>query len=134
MIDATVASSIVIALGSLSVALVTQRQNRKGAQATNVLSTATNALSERVVDREDFDAVMNRMQKALDRADVRIGQLETKLEAEGEARQRAEHRAERAEKRAYALERRVTQLEQVLRDNDITVPPGTPWADEEPVN
>lgn len=132
MTDPAVLSALVIAIGSLLVAVVTQRQNRKGAAATN-------ALTARVVDREDFDTVMTRMEKDLERSDkrhaeqdARITQLEARLEAEVDAREkaearavRAEQRADAAEKRATRLERRVTQLERVLREHDIPVPPVT---------
>lgn len=125
MTDPAVLSALVIAIGSLLVAVVTQRQNRKGAAATN-------ALTARVVDREDFDAVMTRMEKDLERSDKRITDLEKRLEAEVDAREkaearaaRAEQRADAAEKRATRLERRVTQLERVLREHDIPVPPVT---------
>lgn len=123
MSDPAVLSALVIALGSLAVAVVTQRQSRKGADATN-------ALTARVVDREDFDTVMTRMEKDLERSDKRITQLEARLEAEVVAREQAEARAVRAEQRADAaekrvtrLERRVSQLEQELLEHDIPVPP-----------
>lgn len=109
-------SAIVTTLGLIVIALIADRQSKRGARATN-------ALAERVVDREDFDAVMTRMERDLERSDKRITDLETRLEAEVTAREKAEERAERAEKRAAALERRVTQLEEVLRQHDIPVPP-----------
>lgn len=123
MSDPAVLSAIVIALGSLAVAIVTQRQNHKGVAATT-------ALTARVVDREDFDTVMTRMEKDLERSDKRITQLEARLEAEVVAREqaearaiRAEQRADAAEKRVTRLERRVSQLERELLDHDIPVPP-----------
>lgn len=123
-------SAIVTTLGVVAVTLLNVRQTRKG-------NAATNALAERVVDREDFNAVMTRMEADLERSDrraseqdKRITQLEARLEAEVDAREKAEARAVRAEQRADAaeqqttrLERRVSQLEQVLRDHDIEVPP-----------
>ncbi len=121
--QSAVLSSLIIASGSLLVALLTMRQNRKGAAATHVLS-------ERVVDREDFDSVMSRMQNALERSDKRVDELEARLELETKARMAAdaravaaEKRAVRAEERATILERRVTLLEMVLTSNNIPVPP-----------
>lgn len=123
--EPAVLSALIIAGGSLVVALLTVRQNRKGAAATNVLS-------ERVVDREDFDSVMSRMETALQRADKRVDDLEARLDIESEARRVADARAiaaeasaARAEERATILERRVTLLEQVLTSHDIPVPPLT---------
>lgn len=98
-----VQSALVSAAGLVAVALIVYKQTRKGEKATT-------ALQERVVDREDFDAVMDRMETALERADKRITELESKLEAEVRARKEADGRAAAAEKRASAAERRVTQL------------------------
>lgn len=123
MIDPAVLSAIVIAAGSLAVSFVTSRQNRRGAAATN-------AVAARVVDREDFDAVMTRMENDLTRSDKRMTDLETRLEIEVTARAaaeeraiQAEDRALQAEARAQRLERRVTQLEAILRAEGMTIPP-----------
>lgn len=127
---ATTLSGLFVLVGTVITAVLTSRSNRKGAEATAKLAKDANNLSERVVDREDFDAVMTRMEKDLERSDKRITDLERRLEAEVTAREKAEERAVAAEKRAdeaerstSRLERRVSQLEQVLRDHDIPVPP-----------
>lgn len=123
MKDPAVLSAVVIALGSFLVAVVTNRQNRAGAKATNTLS-------ERVVNREEFDSIMDRLEKENTRSEIRISHLEDRLEEEAklraEADQRAieaEKRAARAEERAAQLERRVTQLEEALERNHIPIPP-----------
>lgn len=85
------------------IALITYRQTSKGTKATH-------ALEQRVVDREDFESVMTRMEADLQRSDKRITELESRLEAEVKARKEADGRAAAAEKRASAAERRVTQL------------------------
>lgn len=116
-------SALITASGLFLIAVITNHQNKRGEKATN-------ALAARVVDREDFDAVMTRMEKDLERSDKRITDLERRLEAEVDAREkaearavRAEQRADEAERRGARLEKRVSQLEQVLRDHDIPVPP-----------
>ncbi len=119
MNDPGVYAALVAGVFSVIALVITTRQNRKGAEATN-------ALNERVVDRDDFEAVMTRMERDLERSEKRITDLETRLEAEVDARERAEERAVGAERRAAALERRVTQLEEVLRQHDIPVPPPPP--------
>lgn len=130
--EPAVLSAIVIALGSLAVAVVTSRQNHKGAAATT-------ALTARVVDREDFDTVMDRMQNDLDRNDKRMADLESRIEVEVAARTAAEERAIHAEQRALLaeeraqrLERRVTQLEELLRTEGISVPTPEPHPAEDP--
>lgn len=109
-------SAIVIALGSLAVAVVTNRQNQKGAKATN-------ALTERVVDREDFQAIVDELRESLTDVRTELAEVKRALAEEVTARREAERRAQRAEDQAARLERRVSQLEQVLRDHDIPVPP-----------
>lgn len=129
---ATVLAGAFVAIASIVGVLATNRVTRK--------STAqAKALEERVVNRADFDAVMGHMKGQLDRADKRITELETRLEAEVAARQAAEERAEKAEARAeraeartHRLERRVKQLEQVLTKEGLTVPPPEPFDDEVP--
>lgn len=98
-----VQSALISSLALIGVALITYRQTRKG-------SKATDALAQRVVDREDFESVMTRMEADLQRSDKRITELESRLEAEVAARKEADNRAAAAEKRASAAERRVTQL------------------------
>lgn len=121
--EPTVLSAIVIALGSLAVALVTRSQNKAGAKATN-------ELNERVVDREDFREVVDNLRLDLKRTHEKVEELEQRLEKEAELRAEAdrravaaEQRAEVAEKRAELLERRVTLLEMVLTSNNIPIPP-----------
>ncbi len=100
-----VLSSLVLAAGSVAVALLAYRQTAKG-------NKATTSLQERVVDREDFDSVMTRMEASLARADKRIDELEARLESEVTARERAEERANRAERRADVAEREVARLKE----------------------
>lgn len=121
--DPQTLSAIVISLGSLAVAIITSRQNRQGAKATN-------ALTERVVDREDFESVMTRLEAENQRMSKRQDVLESRLEEEAKLRAEADARAVAAEQRAIVaeeranrLERRVTQLEDALRQNQIPVPP-----------
>lgn len=130
------ASAIVTTLGVLIVGLLTYRQNRKGAAATNALNQRANELAERVVDREDFETIVEQLRTSL--ADVRseLAQVKRDLAAEVAARREAEKRATAAERRAEAaerradaaekrvdlLQRRVVQLERVLREQDIPVP------------
>lgn len=128
--EPAVLSSLVIACGSMLVAIITTRQNRQGQKDTKFLE-------ERVVNRDDFEKVMERMEKDLQRSDKareadsrRITDLENRLEAEVQERVKAdrkasdaEKRAADAEKRADRLERRVAQLEQVLEEHNIPVPP-----------
>lgn len=127
---ATTLSGLFVLVGTVITAVLTSRSNRKGAEATAKLAKDANNLSERVVDREDFDAVMTRMEKDLERSDKRITDLERRLEAEVTAREKAEaraveaeRRADEAERRATRLEKRVSQLEKALEDNHIPVPP-----------
>lgn len=121
--DAGVISALVIAAGSVLVAVVTTRQNRQGQKATE-------KLNERVVNREDFEKVMDRMDKDLVRYEKRVGDLENRLDDEVKERMKAddraseaEKRAERVEKHAERLEKRVRQLVAVLEEHDIPVPP-----------
>ena len=117
---ATVVSALVTTVGGIVVAILTTRANRKGASATN-------ALAERVVEREDFEAYTDRQDRERERLEKRITDLEKRLEAEVAARKaaearatEAERRADAAEKKATALEERVTHLEEVnekLRDD-----------------
>lgn len=116
MADPAVLSAVVIALGSLAVAVVTRNQNIKGAAATN-------ALSSRVVDREDFQAIVEELRQSLVDVRAELADVRLELKSESAARERAERRAGDAERRAVRLERRVSQLEQVLREHDIPVPP-----------
>lgn len=129
-------SALVISVGSLIVAIITSRQNQKGAKATN-------ALTERVVDRGDFQAIVDELRESLTDVRNELAQVKKDLAAEVEARREAESRATAAEQRAKAaelradaaekrvdqLQRRVVQLERALGDRDIPVPPG---ADEIP--
>lgn len=118
--NAAIWSAIISGLTLVAVAVLTNRSNKKGADATN-------ALQERVVDREDFQLYTERQDRERERLEQRIADLENRLEAEVTAREKAEERAAVAEKRANAaekkateLERRVTQLEQEnekLRDD-----------------
>lgn len=139
-----VASAIVTTIGVIVVGVLTYRQNRKGAAATNALNQRANELAERVVDREDFETIVAQLRTSL--ADVRteLAQVKEDLAAEVKARREAETRAADAERRAEAAERRaeaaerragqaerratrlelrVGQLERVLRDAQIPVPP-----------
>ena len=116
-------SAIVTTLGLVVIALIADRQSKRGARATN-------ALAERVVNREDFAAIVAELRTSLAEVKADLKSVETELESEVVARKDADARAERAERRAIAaeerataLERRVTQLEQVLRENGIDPPP-----------
>jgi chromosome segregation ATPase len=109
---ATVLSSIVTGLGVVIVAILTTRANRKGERATEALGRQQAELNERVVDREDFESIVEQLRTSL--ADVRaeLAQVKTDLEAEATARRAAERRATAAERRADAAERKATDLEE----------------------
>ena len=105
-------SALVTALGLVAVTLLNVRQTRKG-------NDATNALAERVVDREDFESVVDQLRASLADVRVELAEVKKELAAEVAARKEAERRATAAERRAaeaeekaVELERRVTQLEQ----------------------
>lgn len=63
-----VASAIISGLALIAVTWITQRANRKGAEATAALAERQTELDERVVDRADFDSVMEQTNRLLDRA------------------------------------------------------------------
>jgi flagellar biosynthesis GTPase FlhF len=129
-VEPAVASALLLAAASLGVGLLTYRNNRAG-------MTATNAIENRKVDQSEFDSITRELRASL--VDVRRD-LDEEREMREKADERAaaaEQRAQRAEERADAAERksaevtgrltkRVEQLEQVLRENDMTVPPALP--------
>ncbi len=102
---ATVLSGLFVLIGSIVTVLVTQSSNRKGAEATE-------KLSERVVDREEWESYTERQDRERQRLEQRIADLERRLETEVTARKAAERRATEAERRADAAERKATELEE----------------------
>lgn len=87
-------------------------------------------LEERKVNREDFDAITRELRTSIAELRIELNAAESAREA-AETRanladtraERAEARALKAERAAQRLEHRVTQLEDVLRANDMTIPP-----------
>lgn len=102
---ATILSGLITVIGGITVVVLTNRSNRKGAEATETLA-------ERVVDREEWESYTIRQDVERERLERRIADLERRLEAEAVAREKAEQRATAAEQRADAAEKKAAELEE----------------------
>lgn len=135
--QATLIGAVLVFAASIIGALLVRNSTKKA-----------QALDARKVDLDEFREVQARNEAALDRADKRIADLETRLVTEHEARQRSDERADEAEKAAKRAEqrtgeveeqgkrlarrlsrseRRVKQLEKAMAEAGVPVPP--PLAD-----
>ena len=139
--DPGVLAAIVIAVGGIIVNQLTSRNNRKG-------QIATNELDKRKVSVDEFRELRTELREQLDDAKSRIETLEGALAEEKEARESSDARAIAADKRSAAadkraeaaeqrlvevesaatsatkrLQRRIEQLEKVLTEHDMPVPP-----------
>jgi NAD-specific glutamate dehydrogenase len=115
-VDPGVASALVVAVGGLVVSLVTNRNNRRGQQSTS-------EIEGRRVGRDEFDSITRELRESLD-------DVKKELADERDLRAKSDERAAAADERAKTataatrrLVRRVEQLENVLRDHDMPVPP-----------
>lgn len=108
---ATVLSALVVAGFSAVVGIVTLRQNRKGAKATEALEQKNTELAERTVAKEEFDSIVRELRESLNTVKADLREVEQEMETEVEARRAAERRAAEAERRAAAAERRAEDAE-----------------------
>ncbi len=132
--DAGTLSSLAVSGVALVVGLLTYRNNRAGQNATARIEDKKVELNGKQFDLQALGQTVQTLQAEVARLDGDLGEerearraAESRADEEREARKRAEQSAEDAKREATRamrkLTRRVAQLEQVLREHDMPVPP-----------
>lgn len=111
-------ATIVVALLALSGVLYTQRVAKRSSERQSAIDERLGAQRE---TREDFTTLYDRLEKQLNQALTEIAELKKRLDAEVNAREKAEERANRAEERANRAERRADTAEREVARLKIRV-------------
>lgn len=133
---ATFFAAVVVTSGSVLVAVITVRQNRRGA-------TATNQLEERKVDLDVFESSVAELRLSLKEVRDELAEERSARRGSDEKAAAAQQRAAKAEQRTAEVEaqgkrlarrlsrseRRVAQLQKAMEDAAIPVPVPLPDTD-----